>query len=217
MPKSRNSKDKSKTSNGADPITRDDGRILFPLVIPAGGYLVQPLSPEALAQRLGFLMDVYLLYRFVRLKIKVFPPGESASVPHALGLVIGPSDQTSASVTAVSQVIQCPFSVYVPPTVTVPETLVAPKAALMRGVNKWYLTETNAATVTSDEYQAFIFAAGIPNTTMQVLIDYTIEFTSPVGSVQAPRPITTTLNERLSSLEKKMNTGPLSLLSQGIP
>ena len=125
--------------------------------------------------RLTTLAQLYGLYRFVALEIRVIP--RSGATLQAVGYA---SYQALAAgiVPTVALVAENPVSVIMGETQTVPVTLKVPHSTLFENGPKWFQTDTNGTTDDSLEIQGrLLFGA-----TSTVLVRGVIEFAQPLPS-----------------------------------
>jgi hypothetical protein len=192
------------TSSGADPISRDHGRLTTNLVFNANGGAVFAIEPSQMGQRLFAMSELYVFYRFVKLIFTLYPNATSASY----GVIMGTTDLLPTAVTGLQLPMESPYSILVPSLMSVPQKLIVPPVALRRTAQPWFFNEVGAGTGADAEIQATLvafFNTGAAATVL-VTIDYTVEFSSPVGTALIPRPINlhAESSQRLSRLEDNL-------------
>jgi len=226
MPRRQNSKRSrrvnSKGVNGSDPISTDVGRVLEAVALDStNGENVFMVHPQTLSARTAGMAQFYGLYRLTDLKITIPPLPSTATAPVAFGVMMLPTDITSSTPLTYQNIMECPFSCFVPPGLTTNSTVRVPRSALSKTVEKWFCSELSSADNVA-EYQCTIFIKGVPSEAVSYTISYRIEFSSPVGSAVIPKPITirsthASFARRISDLEDKLALLTTASKSPGRP
>lgn len=163
-------------------IEKFSGTTFFTMVSAStAGQLNMIPSQANWGTRLNGMAENFQFFRFTRLKFQFLP---LAATGHTvLGVAMGVADVAPAST---SNVAQCEYSAINFQPMTIPTKLVVPQKFLLSGQIKWYKTEAGAA-ADQFEVQGQIFMATSVSDTVQLWIDYDIEFSDWLPPSSTPK------------------------------
>jgi len=218
MPKRQKQRRSSKRAPGGNFrtkfITYAGTRLLQPL--PVGGVVSVSLQPNLLDNGLlANLSDTFQLYRCVKIKVKLFPNGQLASV----GYINGLSDSPPGSIGDISSM---PYNTIVTISQTTPSSFTVPREFLLaENSMKWWRTRVSTAgTPSTDAWettQGTLWFSGNNAATIPAEVYYKYEFADAmvIGMTPHPRPPPISL-----STAEPLPTFPVHLVGcpyQGMP
>ncbi len=143
-----------------------------------------PLIPSNTfwGSRLNAMADTFQNFRFTKLDIKFCPP--LAALDTAVGVVTGTVDTDPATPITVSQ---CEYSAIKFNSQTVPARLVVPRKFLVgQSQLKWFKTQVGTPEA-GFEVQGSIYMAMNATSSMNLWVDYEIEFCDWIATTSTPK------------------------------
>ena len=151
-------------------IEKVSGRGLF-ITAATPGSIFTILNPTVFP-RAAAMADIFQYYRFTKLDIELKPTGTAYALGYANGAAFDTPPSTAAEVTAL------PFSKYITIPQTVSEKLSIPRSELLKDSQlKWYKTMAGTPDAGFEIQGNVYLGAGI-TTTINLVIDYEVEFQS---------------------------------------